>query len=140
MAEPIPGRTTQPIGAKWVVLGCIAAALFLALPCVVVVLLVCFGMRWTARQQASGDLLRIHREVLESEFDRDAEPKRGELLRELEEAREAVRRSRIGLFEWQGYGDSLRSATRDRRVTADEAEYMQRELDRLDRAIGRDAD
>jgi hypothetical protein len=140
MAEPIPGRTTQPIGAKWVVLGCIAAALFLVLPCVAIVLLLVFGARFAARMQASDELLRVHREVLESEFDRDAEPKRGALLRELEEAREAVRRSRMGLFEWQGYGDSLRSATRDRRVTADEAEYMQRELDRLNRSIGRDAD
>ena len=140
MAEVIPGRTTQPIGAKWVVLGCIAAALFLVLPCAAIVLALVFGARFAARMQASDDLRRVHREVLESEFDPDAEPMRSALLRELEEAREAVRRSRIGLFQWEAYGDSLRSVTRDRRVSAAEAEFMERELERLDRVIRRDSD
>ncbi|HVS09488.1 MAG TPA: hypothetical protein VMS76_06390 [Planctomycetota bacterium] len=131
MAEPIPGRTTQPIGAKWIVLGCLGALLALGLPCLAIAVLVCFGMRWTARKEASEDLLFVHRQVLEAEFDSDAEPKRGALLRKLEDARAMARSADLGLLEWRAYDASLRSVTQDRRITAAEAEFMERELEAL---------
>jgi hypothetical protein len=140
MAEPIPGRTTQPIGAKWVVLGCLGALFALGLPCLAIAMLVCFGMRWTARKEASKDLLFIHRQVMEAEFDREAEPKRGALLRQIESLRSALPQARLGVLEWPEFDAALRSVTQDRHVTAEEGAFMERELDRLQETLAPERD
>jgi hypothetical protein len=128
-----PQRPAQPVvpegrgsGFNPWILGCVA------LPGILILLGVfAVAMGWSKFVSfgIASDFTEYHEQIREMDL---APEVKGPILEKLERLREKARAQPMSFWRWVDYDESIKSLLKDRRLTPDEVEVLNRELARME--------